>query len=424
MTDETNSENLTGSSVDWATVYRWVLGTAVVVTLLKGFRLPNLFAATHFVLNYSLGFVRRGLVGEVVRRVFGSWAFTYNLFVGFAFTVLVCAAFGLAVSLRRVLVLQPKDVLYRLALLVFVSSPALVFFVHMVGYLDYIGLVAVLAVLAWAPGSHSTWRIFLAVGLCGVVFAFIHEILAVMFMPPLCFLMACHVVRIWTDVSIPRRVMMVTAGAAAVAVAFGLSATVGTLGTQSPEVAYRLQAKLATKTDFGLRPDVFSALSRSSAENLAVLMPWYWRSHPAAQLAPKAWLASLPSLLFLVRYGTGLVSRLPVASWGRWMLGLMLVGSVVAPQLLNFVGWDWSRWLSISLLGCFICITAAKLFFPSVQYAASTGLLCSGALALLLSLAATTPLFDEFFVQFFPFDEQVKFILQWFEPGFRYRPVL
>ena len=37
------------------------------VSLLKGLRMPSSWSATHMTFNYSQGFIRRGLVGEVIR---------------------------------------------------------------------------------------------------------------------------------------------------------------------------------------------------------------------------------------------------------------------------------------------------------------------------------------------------------------------
>jgi len=49
---------------------RFVIALVFAVSLLKGARMPSLWAATHMTFNYSQGFIRRGLFGQVL-RVFG-----------------------------------------------------------------------------------------------------------------------------------------------------------------------------------------------------------------------------------------------------------------------------------------------------------------------------------------------------------------
>ncbi len=406
--------------------YAWVTAVIVGVTFLKGFRLPNLYSATHFVFNYSNGFVRRGFVGEVMQRVFGAYAFTYGAFCVFAWLLFGVATVGMTWVVRRAFTMAPHDASLRLALLVFLCSPGLVFFVHMVGYLDYIGLSAALGTLLWASQTRSKFSLFYVTAGCAVVFAFIHEILAVMFMPVFSFVMLCHMLRLWPQQTPLYRFWMFVHASVGVVLAFVLSGVVSTLGTRDMTTISQLQAHLLTKVDFGLRPDAFVALARSSADNLATLMPWYWSKNLHATLAPKSWLAILPSVLFLFHYASHEIRRLPLQVWARWILWCSMLSTIVAPQTLNLVGWDWNRWNAISLLGCFICITAARLFFPqnvaSERRFAAT--LVPAVIAVVLSLAADTPLFDEFEVQFFPFDEQVKFMLNLLDPGFKYRPAL
>jgi hypothetical protein len=174
---------------------RGFLGVALVVfglTFFKGFRLPNLWVATHVAFNYSQGFVRRGLVGEVARLVGGVEVYRYKVIVCVAFLVMGLVGIAFTLAIRRALKTNPFDWSLRIALLVFLSSPGLVFFVHAVGYNDYYGL---LMSLLWVLLASRTSRRFLpvvALLAIGGVMAFIHEALFVMFGPMLLFSLACH----------------------------------------------------------------------------------------------------------------------------------------------------------------------------------------------------------------------------------------
>jgi hypothetical protein len=424
MTDGPNRIEALFESPEVRRGFAWVLGVMLAVTLLKGFRLPNQYSATHFVFNYSSGFVRRGLVGETMQRLLGARAFTYGTFVAFAFALFGLATLALVLCVRRVAAAAPTDPVFRCALLVFVSSPALVFLVHLVGYLDYIGLIAVLFVLLWSCRSRSRYALFYAIAACTVAFAFIHEILAVMFVPMFCFVMLCHLLRHWPTQTRQQRSLMFVHAAFVVLIAFGLSGVVSTRGTRDAATIAKLHATLVTKVDFGLRWDAFEALSRSSADNASSLMPWYWKHNVHALGAPKAWLASLPSVLFLLRYGIFLVRNVAFASWGRWLLGLAMLAAVAAPQALNLVGWDWNRWNAISLLACFCCVLATRLYFPgqSAAKGATASMATAAICVCILSLASDVELFDNLKIQFFPFYEQVEFLRSLLNPGFKYRP--
>lgn len=111
------------------------------ITFLKAVRVPNLYSATTFALNYSQGFVRRGFVGEVFRRVFGDLTFSYWFFASFAFSVLVLSGIALGIVVKRALRAAPRDVGFKCVLLAFAASPGLLFFVHEVGYLDHFGFL-------------------------------------------------------------------------------------------------------------------------------------------------------------------------------------------------------------------------------------------------------------------------------------------
>src|SRR4051812_46761643 len=114
-----------------------ICASVFALTYFKGFRMPNAWTATHFAMNYSQGFVRRGLVGEVARWLIGDNVYRYNVFALFAFVVFTLVAVALGLMMRGALRADRDDLALRAALLVFAASPALVFFIHAIGYNDY-----------------------------------------------------------------------------------------------------------------------------------------------------------------------------------------------------------------------------------------------------------------------------------------------
>lgn len=402
-----------------------VLCTVFTLSFLKGFRLPNLWAATHFSFNYGQGFVRRGLVGEVARQIGGTGALKYGVVVTVAGIVFAAVAFALGRRIFRVLRLNSEDAELRIALLVFAASPGLVMFIHMIGYNDYYGLLAALLLLAGLSTSSRIYPFLFAASVIGVLFIFIHEALVVMFFPAIVFCLVCHALKRHETRALRRRDGVLW-GALLISLTVSLlilSVVVSRLGSADVERIRRLQQFVQEHADFGIREDAFIALSYSSEDAIHSKIPAWWAIKSVRLLTYSNWAAIGPSFLFLLYYGVRSLRALQVSLSMRVLLGCLFVGASVAPLALCFVGWDWNRWNGIALLSCGLCILAMKQFFPSSGggFAISrTGTL--GIVVAVVSLASTTELYDRFEVQYFPFDEQWQFLHDWVKGDFTYRP--
>lgn len=400
-----------------------VLALVFAITVLKGFRPPNLYSATTFALNYSQGFVRRGLVGEVMRQVFGELAHSYWFFAGFALLILTAVGVALGVIIRRALRAEPRDFGFRCVLLAFAASPGLVFFVHTVGYFDHIGFLALLLLILWASRTQHRFAVFYVVAIGGLILALVHEVLTPMFGLVTFFAMLCHILRRAPDTPafVPRAAMVAHA-VAAILLLFASSTAVSLIGPEHTRRVFALQGSIATEVDYWLRPDVFEALRVSTQHSLLFMMPAYWSMAWHRPLALKSALSVLPSFGFMFFYGLYSIRRLELAKSSRWVLGVAFAGASLGPLCLNLVGWDWNRWNCIVVLACFACILTLKLFLRSPPRRTSLPLVVAGVAAAVISLASDTVLFDERRVQFYPFENQVLFIQKVIADGFRYRP--
>jgi hypothetical protein len=410
--------------------YLVVLGLVFLISFLKGFRLPNLWAATQFAVNYSAGFVRRGLIGELARRIGGPNVFHYNTFAAIAFSILLVVSLLSALAIYRSLVSSRGDWGYNLALLVFAASPGVAFVVHTVGYLDYIGFMGVLLVILLGRRTRYRFVLFYLTLVVGSLLGFVHEVLAVMFGPVLFFVMLCHGVSDaqYQKCTTKRLVWLLWQAALVAALILVISGVIGTWGTASPTRADELHRSMAQMTNFPLRPDVFEAEARSSARSLTRLMPWYWgmvwEREAEAILPIKAWLAIFPSFAFLFGYGQVAIGQLRLAPFSTWVLRVAYAGATLAPFSLNLVGWDYNRWNGIAILACFACLLTIRIFIPSPPpRPLSPAVLTCGMIALALSLASDNVLFDGFTMQFFPFEKQYKFLHNLLlEESFHYLP--
>lgn len=398
--------------------FLFLAAATFAVSLLKGLRMPNLWSATHMTFNYSHGFIRRGLVGTVLRALGGGWIFHYQALA--LLSVIIFAATALAMSrlIVRLLRAAPDDRALQAAILVFAASPGVVFLAHEIGYLDFIGLGSVIVFVLGARRARHRYRVFYAAAALGIVFALIHESMVIMFVPTLLFACACHiVVQSRQNAVAPRTQAFMAAHAVTAAIlAFVASSVVGIVGTKPLPEIRALQASIAAVANFPLRPDAFDALARPVRENLHQLMPWYWRN-PAnrAYLGNGLW-AAAPGLLFLFGYGSWMIARLRQATATRVVLEVIFFGAAFGPLTLNFVGWDAARWNAICLTAAFMGVATLRLFFsapvgdgPALEIR-SPWLLALAATAVVLGAATNYDrfLFDGYVVRWFPFVDQVQ----------------
>ena len=409
-----------------------IVAAVFAVSLLKGLRMPNLWSATHMTFNYTQGFIRRGLFGQVLRLLGGRSIYHYNKLALIAVVLFALAVLAMARLTRRMLATDGGDRGVVAATLAFAASPGIVFLAHEIGYLDYVGFIAVPLFIVWAANTRRVWPIFYVAIALSIVLALIHESMIIMFAPTMWLVLASHAFKRDRARSLSRgtRWALVAHAIGAAMIALAASSVIGTIGTKSPASIHALQGSIQRYANFPLRGDGFEALYRPVRDNVLHLMPWYWRNPDNQRYLMNGILASLPGLVALTAYGVRLIARLPLAGLPRLVLGALFLGATLAPQLLNFVGWDSARWNTISFVAAFCCIAALRLFFrpgpadphryriedPWAITLAAAGILCG------LTANYSGFLFDGYVVRWFPFDTQWRALLELLHGNFTFLP--
>ncbi len=414
-----------------------IVAGVFAVSLLKGLRMPNLWSATHMTFNYTQGFIRRGLFGQLLRAVGGRNVYHYNTLALIAVVMFVLALLAMARLTHRMLATDGGDRGLAAATLVFAASPGIVFVAHEIGYLDYVGFIAVPLYIAWAGRTRRLWPVFYVAIALSVVLALIHESMIIMFAPTMWLVMVCRVIKHIHARPLSRgtRWALIAHVVGAALIALAASSVIGTVGTKSPQRIHALHASIQRFANFPLRGDGFEALYRPVRDNLLLLMPWYWRNPENQRYLVNGLLASAPGLVALAVYGVRLVARLPFARWLRLLLGALLLGATFAPLLLNFVGWDAARWNAICFFAAFSSIAALRLFFcapaagaviedvrrsriddPWMITLAAAGIVCG------LTSNYNGFLFDGYVVRWFPFDTQWRSLLDLLHGKFTFLP--
>ena len=249
-------------------------GVLAFLSFSKALRLPNRWAATHFVLNYNQGFVRRGAVGEAAHTLLGDAAFHYWVFVVFAFLLMGASSWAFVRLARLALAERDGELVLRSAVLVFLASPALVLLVHLVGYLDYLGILFICVFAAAQAALRRRWAAYGVGALAGLVLALIHEAQTLLFMPVVLFILACRALALAQrspaagggagSLGLGWRTALPLAGVLSVAVTASAYASLA----GDPQRVVALERWLNERVDFTLHYGTFRALKTGSPASL------------------------------------------------------------------------------------------------------------------------------------------------------------
>jgi hypothetical protein len=291
---------------------------------------------THQFFNYDQGFVKRGLIGELISLLQWEFLYTYAFWAWISILVLALNVYFLVSLSFRLMHSEPR--LGTVACIVFFGSPAMVYLGHTVGYSENLGLLLTFCVL-----RCRSWKQTYAVSLVGFsVLMFVHELHFLVFYPVVLFALFVqaqqnaestrwligHFLLIWFVTALISGFLL------------------------TPESAALLHGDLVSKVDFSLRADAFSTLHRTTLDNFRVVWDMrLYRGYHTNLLVSLAALA-LPLLFLLFSF-----HRLPRANNKTLMAGLLAIAS---PLLLHVFGWDEMRWNAIVLVHAFLVLAIAR----------------------------------------------------------------
>jgi hypothetical protein len=110
--------------------WKWSWIVFGLIAILKGLRLPSRWGATEAVIDYSDGFIKRGLFGATL----GHWL---NLNVYSNFALVASLLFGIVVALLATAIVSSNilnSTVGQIATSVFAASFGLTYLAHIVGY--------------------------------------------------------------------------------------------------------------------------------------------------------------------------------------------------------------------------------------------------------------------------------------------------
>jgi hypothetical protein len=319
--------------------YRLLLAAGGVTAILKGMRLPYIWAATQAQIDYRYGYLRRGFFGEVCRRLH-SHIWHYGVFCIVAFGLLAGLFWLLARSMRRS-GLDAAGLGAFTALLA--SSFCITLLTNLAGYYDILMALLVLAVMQF---RNLRLQVIAAL-IAGIVGVLVHELYAVTYLPVSLAGIVCGLAereqrdrKLWVGLAaaaiIPWAIVLLPLGHA----------------KMTPTEIATLALSIRSRVNFPSHDGVlFAIFGASSGENLHRMLGYmhagtYWIEEGFGLLA------FLPTTLFFLALAWRIASDRQRAL--RWYFVLC----TFAPLLLNLVAYDRYRWLAMMELNAALCAIA------------------------------------------------------------------
>ena len=371
-----------------------VFACLFILSILKGIRMPNLWAMTHYLFTYEHGFMLRALWGELLRQLFGAWTASYFFLAGIALATFAASLVLLWRACRRL----PLTSNTAPFLLVFAASPALAYLAHIVGYLDHVGYLA--AIIGFA--FRRRWRLQLTWLLASAVaLPLVHEasILWVGCVMGLVVITGAAPPR-------PRLIALLAVGVLWTA----STASVFQFGRVSLQRVERLRQERASFARFPVRRDAFHTLD-TTLEELRAAMAAVW-TEPVRQMeATSSALVFAPAWLLLGVIAIRCAWSLQGSAVVRAAAVSLTFGAATSPLLLHLAATDQHRWNALATFS----IGLAALIVMQASPPAGDGSRSGRGLALALivaiwSIASHGRFFDGVQPKHPPFSRQIYFL--------------
>ncbi len=364
----------------WLVVAVFIL----LVSILRGIRIPSVWGYTHFLFNYDAGFTKRSIIGEIYKHI-DNYTHPYGAYIAFS-TLIFSLNIACIIQAMKKLIGSCQDNLIACSI-VFASSLAITYLAHTVGYYDHVGFLAAFLIINI---SSRPLKFLLAIPL--IVFCLlVHEGFLLIFFPSvfLSLILASVGNKKWMFLSFCIAFF-------AASLAFVLSEA-----TLDSVAMAQLSGALQAHTDIALRGDAFAVLGRNVNSNLEIML-WSWGGLFAiANIF--SWLVTLPSCAFFMASSLPRLKACPLPRV-TWLLAL----ASLSPLSMHVIAWDMHRWNALAVTTSFLCLYAVFTSLPKPETSPESGkLLPILVLLVFLNGASTIGLFEGYSVRQFPFFDNI-----------------
>jgi hypothetical protein len=392
----------------------FILSLGVLLfSILRGIRFPNLWSYTHYLFNYDAGFTKRGLIGEVVSRLDSPYLASYEFFLIFS-AILFGINMILIATLARDLVRDHNPLLVGSALL-FLSSSAIIFLAHTIGYFDHLGLMIALITLKIA----NFYRKILFLSLTLPIALLSHEGILVLFFPAIFMSLLFSI-----DANKKGKGVLLTGIFSLAALLFTFQLSNSTLTFEETGQLYNTLHK---ENSTPLRSDAFAVLYRTPEDN-SNIMKRIWSKEDRPRELINSLLVTLPTVVAI----NTVILLILAGSGTSPLLIILAISASLSPLVLHLFAWDMHRWNSMAITTSFLMLVVSYNRIGNRRGADQTPVLSGGeggegarpggkrdgplgipAIFLFLLFfngAASIPLFDRYHVKQIPFVDHTNYI--------------
>jgi hypothetical protein len=367
----------------------WSAAGLGAIAFCKGIREPNAWSYTQAQLNYSAGFMRRGLFGAALGHPLG-----LNLYGHFAVfsTVLLLLLFALIALLARSSKLAERTPPGEL-LAVYASSYSVSYLANLNGYFDIsLALLCVLPLFVRSTG----WRLA-AAAVATVLGILIHEQFFFAFLPLLVVSVLFGGV---TAKSAGERRLAWVGAALLLALGLGLTMFLARHGSISAAQTEQLSQSIARTANRPVNAEMLKVLPRTARENMEI-MQTVWRRPTYLPAQVESLLLFGPTTVVL-SWATLLLLRRWMPGRYRWLYAGVLLATL-APLSLHLLGWDKNRWNELLCLNAFLLLLMVSKLVVGEPARLPLWLRRACLLVMLLNMASGGGMLDDSHMRPFPF---------------------
>ncbi|MHA3977928.1 hypothetical protein ACW9UR_09620 [Halovulum sp. GXIMD14794] len=338
MTTHPDTERLTNASAGQspertAKILMAAAGLAALLAIAGSMFPPKYYAIASLLLDYSGGLIKRGLVGELLKPVFGPMVTLSELYLAAALVTLAGAA-----ALAFMVWDMRRSLPGQLVIVLLFSSFAFRSYVGTTGYME--GVLLVLAAVAMTLPASGTAGVLLR-AICIVVAVLAHEIALAWIAP----LMVFEIWLVRRDSPFIGRAAVSAIPMLTALLAYGFVSLFGEVG---PAVVAAQDAQIAARLDPRYTFSSEPIMSRSLGDHLEHLVSSYWTDGKYHR-----WLVFDGLPLALMSYWLG---RTAARIAPDRLTALIAIGVIVAPLTLNAIAYDVVRFGTMSVLSGFLVL--------------------------------------------------------------------
>ena len=347
----------------------------LLVTILRSLRTPNDFAAVHWLLDYRFGFVKRGLVGELLSLAMGILSMPVTEKMILILSGAAFAAFCVVMVILSLQIIQHFNgsagaVLVTLA---FLSSAFMVMSAHLFGYFDNIVIMlGIMSIILLLKGNAWSGAVLQMLGL------FIHENSLFLSFVPFCLA--------WFLMNAGRKKSAVTFLPLLLPMGVFFLIVIGMEFLVREDFIVLFSARLSQ----------FPFITEYARENaplwVSTSMSKYYETQSVdifrRMNSIVIYIFFLPSA-FVTLFFTLNAFSVPAK---RWIINWVLIGSCLVPQLMHLVAWDTFRIWTYTIFCAFIALWVYTKLYPPQRDPFANGLI--PLIILLVNAMLAVPLMD------------------------------